>query len=285
MHPAFSAIFFTTASGTGYGLLILLGAFASGAMIPSDRWFGVAGFGIALGAVTFGLVSATFCPGRPERVFTAWRSSWPSRAAVLAVATYLPAGLFAIGWAGYGEVGGVWRISGLAAALLAGFTVYAIAMIYASHLSVLAWSNRWAVPLYLALALFTGALWLHALLAVYGHASPDASLVIVVTLFLSFYLKRRYWRFIDAVRSADATGEMGLRIARTRVVKLRRHAFVLLFALPLVLTMAAMEPGWFAVPAAVLAALSASLGAAIERWLFFAEAEHVVILHHGAETK
>ena len=290
MRPAYSVIFFTTASGMGCGLLVLLGVFTSGEMIPDDRRFGLAALGIALGAVTFGLVSSTFHPGDPERAlraFSRWRSSWLSRAAVLATATCAPAGLFAIGWVGYGEVDGAWRFCGLAAALLAGFTVYATAMIYATHRPVLAWCNSWVLPIYLALALLTGALWLNALLALFGRASPDASMVVVVALFLSFYLKRRYWRFIDATGAAatpHATQETGWRIARKQVARLRRYAFVLLFALPLALTMAAMETGWIAATATVAAALSGSVGVAIERWLFLAEAKHAATLHHGAEA-
>ena len=95
----------------------------------------------------------------------------------------------------------------------------------------------------------------------------------VVTLFLSFYLKRRYWRFIDTVRAAHAQQGTGEGIARERAVKLRRYAFVLLFALPLVLTMAAMEADpWLAPLAAAAAAISGSAGVVIERWLFLAEA-------------
>ena len=280
VRPPWAAILFTAASGMGCGLLALLGVFASGETIPSDRWFGLAALGTALSALGFGLVFSAYDPDRPERflrTFSRWRSSWHSRAAVLATGTCVPAGLFAIGWAGYGEVGGIWRVCGLAAALLAGFAVHATAMIYATHETVHAWSNRWVVPLLLALALYTGALWLHALLTLFGRASPDGSLIVVVGLFLSFYLKRRYWRFIDAVRAVPTpetgTAETGDPIARERAVRLRRYAFVLLFVLPLVLTMAATEASqWPAALAAVAAALSGCAGVVIERWLFFAEA-------------
>ncbi len=314
MHPAYSVIFFTTASGAGYGLLVLLGVLAGGKAVPDDRWFAAAAFALALGAVTFGLLSSTFHLGHPERAlhaFSQWRSSWLSREGVLATATYAPAGLFALGWIGFGEVDGLWRFLGLATALLAGFTVYATGMIYATLRPIHAWCNRWVVPIYLSLALFTGALWLNALAILFGHASPDVALVVVVALFLSFYLKRRYWRFIDGTRSAStpesATGlgaigkvrlldpprtqttyvtqEMGYRIARKHAAKLRRYAFVLLFALPLVLTMASMETGgWIAAAAALAAAFSGSAGAVVERWLFFAEAKHAVTLYHGAEA-
>lgn len=280
VRPAWPAILFTAACGMGCGLLALVGVFASGETIPSDRWFGLAAMGTALGAMGVGLVSSACDPDRPERflrTLSRWRSSWHSRAAVLATGACVPAGLFAIGWAGYGEVGGVWRAFALAAALLAGFAVHATAMTYATLETVHAWSNRWVVPLLLALALYTGALWLHALLTLFGRASPDSSLIVVVALFLSFYLKRRYWRFIDAV-GAVSTLEAGIAetsdpIARERAVRLRRYAFVLLFVLPLVLTMAATEGSqWPVALAAVAAALSGSAGVVIERWLFFAEA-------------
>ena len=287
MRPDRSAISFTAASGMGCGLLVLLGVFASGETIPSDRWFGLAALGTALGALGFGLVCSAYDPDRPERflrTLSRWRSSWHSRAAVLATGACVPAGLFAVGWAGYGDVDGIWRVCGLAAALLAGFAVHATAMIYATHETAYAWSNRWTVPLFLALALYTGALWLLALLTLFGRANPDGALIVVVALFLSFYLKRRYWRFIDTVRTvsipenatgpdADAAGETGDPISREHAVKLRRYAFVLLFVLPLVLTMAAMEASqWPAALAAGAAALSGSAGVVIERRLFFAEA-------------
>ncbi|NWG75941.1 MAG: DMSO reductase, partial [Rubrivivax sp.] len=35
--------------------------------------------------------------------------------------------------------------------------------------------------------------------------------------------------------------------------------------------------------AAIIAALAGLVGAAMERWLFFAEARHVVNLYHGAQ--
>jgi len=35
--------------------------------------------------------------------------------------------------------------------------------------------------------------------------------------------------------------------------------------------------------AAIIATLSGIAGAAVERWLFFAEARHVVNLYHGAQ--
>ena len=295
VHPASSAIVFTAAFGMGCGLLVLLGVFASGETIPTDRSFGLAALGLALGAIALGLAAWRRRSGVSARTLVALarrRSNRQARAGVLAAATCAPAGLFAVGWVGYGEIDGIWRVCGIAAAVLAGLTVHATAMIHATVEPVHAWCNRWTVPLFLALAGFAGALWLNALLHLHGRASPDAALVAVLMLFLSFYLKRRYWRFVDAIRSApgpdddgtaDVAPEMDYRIAREHALRLRRYAFVLLFALPLVLTMAAMEAApLLAALAALAAALAGSAGIVIERLLFFGEADRGEVLDHGA---
>ena len=78
MHPAYSVIFFTTASGAGYGVLIWMALLAAtGAVAPSPP-VGITGFVIALGLITLGLLSSTFHLGHPERAWralTQWRSS------------------------------------------------------------------------------------------------------------------------------------------------------------------------------------------------------------------
>ena len=48
MHPAYSVIIFTTASGAGYGLLVLLALAGVGGFLAPDRGLGLWGFGIAL---------------------------------------------------------------------------------------------------------------------------------------------------------------------------------------------------------------------------------------------
>src|SRR5690348_10761325 len=101
MHPAFSVILFTTASGAGYGLLLLIGLLAGTTLLPHGSWFGFAGLALALGLASFGLLASTFHLGHPERAwraFSQWRSSWLSREGVASVATFLPAGLFGIAW-------------------------------------------------------------------------------------------------------------------------------------------------------------------------------------------
>ena len=48
MHPAYSVIFFTTATGAGYGLLALLGVSAGFGLIDAGFWFRFVSLGLAL---------------------------------------------------------------------------------------------------------------------------------------------------------------------------------------------------------------------------------------------
>jgi DMSO reductase anchor subunit len=57
----------------------------------------------------------------------------------------------------------------------------------------------------------------------------------------------------------------------------------MLFAVPLALVLIGMgQRPAIAISCVILAAVSASNGVLIERWLFFAEAKHAVTLSYGA---
>lgn len=311
MHPAFSIIFFTTASGMGYGLLAVLGVAVALGLAPAERWFGFVGLGLALGLITLGLLSSTFHLGHPERAWRAvsqWRSSWLSREGVAALITYIPAALFGIGWVFLEQTDGFWALCGLLSAVGAAVTVYCTGMIYASLAAIPRWHQPLVTPVYLALALMGGALWSDALLRLFGHDLIATNLLCVVAILIAWFLKAGYWRAIDAAEpiatAETATGlgglgrvrlldaphteanylqqEMGYRVARKHASRLRSLTLFFAFALPLLLTLLVL---FLAPPVsnvlAVLAALSASLGVVIERWLFFAQAQHAVQLYYG----
>lgn len=313
MHPAFSVIFFTTASGAGYGLLALLGLLGPAGVIPAERWFGVAAFGFAFGAVSIGLASSTLHLGHPERswrALTQWRSSWLSREGVLALATYVPAGLFAIGWVFLEDSGGAWGVLGVGTALLAAVTIGCTAMIYRSLKPIHQWCNGFVMPAYLLAGAMTGALWLNALAHLFGVAGWVVTSVALAATVATWLTKAAYWRFIDATASVStpntATGlrtgqvrlmdaphtednyllkEMGYRVGRKHARRLRRVAQIAGYALPLALVaLTPLLPSTVAAAVAGLAALSASLGVIVERWLFFAEAKHTVTLYYGVES-
>ena len=314
MHPAYSVIFFTTASGAGYGLLFLMALFGALNGVPTDPWFGAIGLGLGTLLVTGGLLSSTAHLGHPERAWRAysqWKSSWLSREGVLATATYVPLVLTAWGWVIVGSMEGKFGFIAAVLAMLCLLTVHSTGMIYATLRTISAWHNRLTVPGYLAFALLSGAVWFHALAQMFGYQTPEAAMVVVVALFLCFYIKRKYWRSIDLypgpVTPESATGlgdlgkvrlldppsmtenfvqrEMGYTIARKHAQKLRRICFFAYFLIPILLTglTSSAEP-WLAIPGTLLAAISVSIGVVIERWLFFAEAKHVSMLYYGAES-
>jgi DMSO reductase anchor subunit len=314
MHPALSVILFTTLSGAGYGLLAVVGIMAPFGGLPPDRFFGLAALGLALGAVSVGLLASTFHLGRPERAlraFSQWRTSWLSREGVSSVATYVPAGVFGVAWVFTERTDGIIALCGILAALGAAVTVYCTAMIYRSLKPIQRWHNRWVVPNYLALALATGLLWLTLLLQAFDRPSRLVAIATMLSLILAAALKLAYWRFIDGSASASTAGtatglgrfgdvrlfeaphtsenylqkEMGFVIARKHAAKLRRIALLAAFALPLLLTLAAiLVPGIPAVAASAIAAPLAMVGVVVERWLFFAEAKHSVTLYYGAAS-
>lgn len=314
MHPAYSIILFTVASGTGYGLLALMGVLGALGVLPADRWFGGVGLGLALGAITLGLLASTLHLGHPERSWRAFsqvRSSWLSREGVLAVLTYLPALAFAYGWVWLGRTDGATAIAGIIAAIGAALTVACTAMIYASLKPIHQWRNRWVPLNYLALAAMSGGLWLNALAHGFGFAGPGMTAMNLGLLSLALILKGAYWRFIDRTAGKatpeSATGlgaigtvrlleaphteanylmrEMGFVVARKHAKRLRGITVFAGFVVPAILVLAALAlPGWAATAAAILAALLGAVGILIERWLFFAEARHTVTLYYGADS-
>jgi DMSO reductase anchor subunit len=79
--------------------------------------------------------------------------------------------------------------------------------------------------------------------------------------------------------------EMGYQIARKHAVKLRGIAMMLGGALPIALIFLTFATsGALAAVLAFLALAAALAGALLERWLFFAEATHRVMLYYGADT-
>lgn len=312
MHPALSVIFFTTASGAGYGLLVWLSLYAT-TTGDADPVIGLVGFGVALVLITAGLLSSTFHLGHPERAWRAvsqWRSSWLSREGVAAIATYVPALLFAAGWILFGQVDGPWRFAGFATAVLSLITVFCTAMIYRSLKTIRHWHNDFTVRGYLIIAVASGGLWFLPLLAAMGKDDILATVVTTAFLLNAGWIKSRYWRAMDSEKSASDSGtatglgdlgpvrllegpttsetyvmrEMGYRIGRKHSEKLRRLATIFGFVIPLLALLAVLAA--FPVPTLpvlLIAALSGSVGVVIERWLFFAEAKHVATLYYGEE--
>jgi len=319
MHPALSVIFFTTCSGAGYGLLFWAAlALLRGDARPWPVLLGVAIALVLATAGLLSSMLHLGKPGRAWRAFSQWRTSWLSREGVLAVLTYVPA--LGVAWlllpgviAAHPVTPPPWVrpleiVAAVALAACALATVACTAMIYASLKPIPAWRHRFVVPVYLLFSLLCGGL-LMAAVATLANRPADvgngpAMIAIVLAVVLGV-LKLRYWRDLDAPLPATRgaavglpqrdvtvferphteanylTREMAFVVARRHARALRWTALLLFAVLPVLL----MLPVWLFVhidagPWFALAAASALAGAFVERWLFFAEARHLVTLYY-----
>ena len=314
MHPALSIVFFTTASGTGFGLLLLVGLGVPLGLLPVDSSFGFAVLATAFLFAAGGLVPSVFHLGRPERAwraFSQWRSSWLSREGVMSVITFVPAAVFGIGWIFFGVTDGVVGLCGFLAAICAAVTIACTGMIYASLKPIHQWHNRWVVPNYFPLGLMAAFLLLDLIIRFWVAWPVGTPLLTLLAVLVAWWAKEAYWRFIDTnsapstVASATSLGsrgrvrmlepphtqdnyllqEMGFHIARKHKTRLRLIARIAGFVLPALLSLVALiGAGMTASVAAAVAVLSAALGLVVERWLFFAEAKHTVMLYYGADA-
>lgn len=306
MHPAASVIFFTVASGAGYGLLFALGLAAAAGALVNHGTLAITALVLAGAMVTAGLLSSTFHLGHPERAWRAvsqWRTSWLSREGVAALLTYIPMAWLMLCFL----TGANALIPGLLAAIGAVATVWCTGQIYAVLKPIQEWHTPWTSPGYIAFAAATGFVMAHALVLGFGawHLAPSSAALAITAPIGALALHRlRRAHLIGAAPTATretATGltgrgtvrafeephtgtnyllqEMGYRLGRKHRVRLSAIMLALAFAVPIALvTVSALVPGGAVL--AGFAALAVLIGTAIERWLFFATATHTVMLYY-----
>ncbi len=307
MRPTASVILLTVLTGAGYGLLAWLGVLDAAGLAPATPRLGIGTIALGLAFATAGLIASAGHLGRPERAwraFSQWRTSWLSREGVVSLLVYPPALAWGGLWLRLGAAAPLTRAAALVTAVLALGTVMCTGMIYASLPPIRQWHNRLTMPVYLVFALYSGAVLLAACIGFIG-GGPIATVVALVSGAGALLAKRAWWRqaddpanlrtpaqatglgFIGPVRQIEAPHvtenyllhDMGYVVARRHAVRLRRLVMRLGFAVPLVLAVLSfvVAPGivWTVAALSVLAAL------AVERWLFFAEATHMVTLYYG----
>ncbi len=288
MHPAPSVIIFTTFSGLGFGLLVWLGF----GLPAVTGWTAFAFFTIAYVMAVGGLIASTFHLGHPERAmkaFRQWRSSWLSREGICAVVALI---LMALYGAGLVFLETRWSILGILGALFSLATVFTTSMIYTQLKTI----PRWNMPLtpanFLSLSIAGGAL-------LAGQVGTAVILLLIAGVIQFFTWKvgdRRLAESGTDMASATQLGGIGqvrafepphtgtnylLRefvhvVGRKHADKLRMIALGLMTALPVILLMLP-----FAHWVAVIAVIAHIAGVICTRWLFFAQAEHVVGLYYG----
>ena len=288
MHPSPSVIIFTALSGLGFGLLVFLGLKMPDVTGVLAFIFFVIGFGLAVG----GLISSTFHLGRPERslkAFKQWRSSWLSREAIAAVFTLSVMAVYAIGRIFFDyDI----RILGVVGAIMSIVTVFTTSMIYAQLKSIPRWNTKLTPAYFLSLSLAGGAL-------LAGQIT-----FCLLLLLISGIIQLLVWIKGDralalsgtTIESGTGLGAIGrvrafepphtgtnylLKefvhiVGRKHSAKLRIIALILMIGTPILLLSLS-----FSHFLAALSVISHISGLFISRWLFFAEAEHVVGFYYG----
>jgi DMSO reductase anchor subunit len=272
----------------GFGLLFWLGL----GLPAVTGWVAFVFFAIAYALAVGGLMASTFHLGHPERAwkaFSQWRSSWLSREGVCAVAALVVMGIYGAGLVFFDER--LALLGWLGAALALG-TVFTTSMIYAQLKTVPRWKTPLTPALLIAISLAGGAL-------LAGQVSAALILIPIAGVLQILWWVRGDGAFaasgtdlatatglghIGSVRAFEPphTGpnyllrELVFQVGRKHALKLRGIAFGLGYALPILLLLVP-----FSHALALVAVIAHVAGIAASRWLFFAEAEHVVGLYYG----
>jgi len=249
-------------------------------------------FAIAYLLAVGGLLASTFHLGHPERAlkaFTQWKTSWLSREAWLSVGALLVMAAYGAGLVFFGVAVAP---LGWLGALLSLATVFATSMIYGQLKTVPRWNTRLTPLLFLTLSLAGGGL-------LSGQISSALMLLMAAGI-----VQVAYWITGDralaqsgtSLATATGLGETGTVrafepphtgtnyllkefvhvVGRKHASKLRFIALVLMIGTPVAL-LSIPFTHWIA----LVAVIAHVAGLFVSRWLFFAQAEHVVGLYYG----
>ncbi|MDC9720068.1 MAG: dimethyl sulfoxide reductase anchor subunit [Gammaproteobacteria bacterium] len=306
MHPAFSVLIFTVTSGAGYGLLAWLGAgqlLGYSQSYTSDQQI-ILGV-IAMVLVSIGLLSSTMHLANPKnawRSFSRFRTSWLSREAVFAILLYPVAALYAA--ALFWQWSCINWLAGLSM-VLALITLFSTSMIYASLKTIRQWNTPMVPALFMAYALSSGGLLFLTVSGFFDAFSPQLLKTVTGLVLITLALKMVYFfwqgkpqgatiqtatgfsqasvRLLDAGHSAPTflNREFGYQIAADKLLRLRIVMTLVTFIAPLVMFYCVLQGT--AAELLLVAWVMMMTGLLLERWLFFAEARHVVRLYHGEQ--
>ena len=315
MHPAFSVLFFTVTSGVGYGLFMLLILFhltGVGELVEPGQ---IAVIGLAsLGLISAGLLSSTFHLANPKnawRAFNRFKTSWLSREGVFAVLYYPIALAYLLAvWLSGGDVNAFVIITGVLTVILGLVTTFSTGMIYASLKTIKQWHTPLTPVNYLLFSGMSGAIFLNAVhLAVIGNL-PDMFLITALVLIVIGVIAKVvyfYWigkpsgssiktattftqgsvRLLDTGHTSDnfLQKEFGFNVDGSTLSQLRNVVLLVVFILPfLVVAFGLAGSGAPSLVLSIAAALAVYAGLILERWLFFAEARHVIRMFYGEQS-
>ncbi len=308
MNPAFSVIFLTTLCGVGQGLFLALFTIEAGARfgwlpLPAAGFF-VGGSILSLAFLAAGLIASFWHLGHPERAWRAiarWRTSWLSREC-LALPAFMAA-VFFYGAAHYAaSAAAPWL--GLLGVVLCVALFVCTGMIYACIKFLQEWHTPLTVVNYIVLGCASGFMLATAFAAAAtpALAAPLGAGAIVLTaaglaVRAATLMRNTRLRHKSTLQSAIgvkhpriaqiAQGSIGGSFntreffhgrARTTLRAVKWLFLLLAFPLPVALVCAGLAAA--SAPALIAAFAVQYAGLLLERWFFFAQANHPQNLYY-----
>jgi len=291
MHPAPSVILFTIFSGIGFGLFFFLGL----GFFSTDHLLNFGLFFLAYGFSILGLLSSLFHLGNPQRflkAFSQWKTSWLSREGVFSTLTLMVMAPFAVGKIFLDKE---FLILGTIGSILAIITIFCTAMIYAQLKTVPRWNNLATPILFLLYSLGSGTFLVSEF--------KIAAMIFIISSFVQAYAwfngDQLFSKAGSTVKTATGLGHIGevrllegphtgtnyllkemvYIVGRKHRNKLRILGFALGGFLPgLCLLFLNLN-----ILILIFIFLMHLIGMGLIRWLFFAEAEHVIGLYYARD--
>lgn len=282
MHPPISVVIFTVLSGFGLGLfsvLVLIGTVHDGIHILLT----------SLALILIGMSASVFHLANPKngwRAITCFRTSWLSREIVFLL-LFLPVLLFLI-VSNYFQLNliatSILAYIGLALAFL---IIYSTGMIYACLKTVPEWHSLLTPVNYILISLASGSV-LYSSLFETKNMLTVSVLVIALIAKIKYYfhcgkptkitinnalgLENKKINLLDSGHSSPnfIDKEFGYKMSSLNIIYLRVLVAILSFIIPLILLILNCYQS------CVFVML---FGLLLERWLFFADTNHVVNLY------
>lgn len=310
MKPVSTVIYFTIASGAGYGMIVVLSILSL--IDKLDYIFNAKIIIISLSffLIASGLLTSTIHLGHPERALRTlgqWRKSWLSRKVLLALSALGSTILFYYSWlALHHEI--LLKFFLIFSALLSILTVYCTAKIYSSLKNVPTWNNPFVPVLYILYSVISGSLILFLIFFYYKIYSILLNNFILILLPTAFFIKILYWYTIKnlkisnikttkelnsdkeinffedpSIRKNFLTNEIISNIDNKSSFILRSSCIILTYITPfycLIQTPTLVVNDDVAFITYLISNILAIVGIIIERWLFFIESKHTVSLYY-----
>ena len=316
MHPAFSVIFFTVVSGAGYALISLLSLFNFlnfGMLIDKNTFFIIAITSAVL--FTMGLISSTFHLANPKnawRAFMRFKTSWLAREGLLAILFYPILALYLYFIYIDMQINNFMLMQYYSFLIFTISTViiYCTGMIYACLKTIPQWNTIWTPINYITIGFALAAMIFFFILNLNGYDTTSYENYTLSIIAFSLATKLTYYFVIrlpkyniaDAtnaavklkstnVRLLDVghtggtflTDEFGYKVAERKLFRIKILSIFLGFVIPFFLIYM-YSFIYENIALCSLAIFLSFIGMISERWLFFAQAKHVVNLYHGVEN-